>query len=634
MRIQNGRRKKRSIQPTNGRDTHDSTSGVCHSRAQQTIARRNTSRENQKSDTIEHSAINPAFTMFETGRTEHEMLKCPQLAKSGLNRCFFCQDERETTTIDRSVSDSYLHCKLLSLYHHSLTHDSPRETNTHSRHHFDGSAAVMNPVAPATDAKCELLPLIEDQETSTHCSDAYSSERQPSEDDIVLLLTTSEHHENSYGEGTHDETEPDSTRMDYLVKSLDERETIERQVAYVDLATQDSGSTEHQPLATPSCIAKTSAAVRITSSEIPQRVFDVSMFHSKAFTADLTMRLGQLANSLENRPPTSHIHSLHLLPYKVSHELMQALDLPSSTSQLLRSDTASNVLENATEDPHYHSCSTPELNTPPDTARESSMNEAEKVECDGPSLAKVRSLSDLQQLKEKCFDEQTATPQCREMHLSQSLVCINASHSDADICSDTVIKADQLEFDTVIKADQLEPDTVIKADQLESSLDREESFVQINSSATQTHASNQSQSPTNSHRSTTPSNTSSQSTTTNTRSDTTRSAAIETDRSATHPRVIVATQSQCGSSCSQCVTAREVHQQLSRVLGLMSSPLLDSGSAGEAGRAANNDSKSPSEKIVTRSSVNAAGSDGESGNRNNTVTLTCFIATWEDNNSV
>ena len=628
MHIQDRRRKKRSIQPTNGRDTHDSTSGVCHSRTQQTIARRNTSRENQKSDTIEHSAVNPAFTTFETGRTEHEMLKCPQLAESGLNRCFFCQDERGTNTIDRSVSDSYLHCKLRPLY--SLTHDSPGETNAHSRHHFKGSSAVaMNPVALATDAKCDLLPLIEDQETSTHCSDAYSSERQPSEDNIVLLLTTSEHHENSYGEGTHDETEPDSTRMEYLVKSLDERETIERQVAYVNLATQDSGSTEHPPLATPSCIAKTSAAVSITSSEIPQRVFDVSTFHSKVFAADLTMRLGQLANSLENRPPTSHIHSLHLLPYKVSQELVQALDLPSSTSQQLRSDTASNVLENATEDPHYHSSSTAELNTPPDTdtaARESSMNEAEKVECDGPSLAKVRSLSDLQQLKEKCFDEQTATPQCREMHLSQSLVCINASHSDADIYSDTVIKADQLEFDTVIEADQLE-----------SSLNREESFVQINSSATQTPASNQSQSPTNSHRSTTPSNTSSQSTTTNTRSDTTRSAAVETDRSATHPSVIVATQSACGSSCSQCVTAREVHQQLSRVLGLMSSPLLDSGSAGEAGRATNNDSKSPSEKTrstVARSSVNAAGSDGESGNRNNTVTLTCFIATWEDNNSV
>ena len=574
-----------------------------------------------RSDAIGLCKEDQSFAILESNHTDHsESQKYLQTVKVGLNRCFFCQSEREPATMDRSVSDSFLHSRLLRHLYFKPVESTPFTTETNNCMNTQpklGTCVAVTPVLASSIPKEEPQSWTSLHNTSISvqsvtCSAGLCAEKETS-DDVVFLLVTSP-------TVTGKDVQEDMDKLSCAItdSAPDSANKIERQVAYMNLPECDSGTTdEEQPLTTHS-IAKsntvsiTSSEIQaditsleihpgmVTSLEIPANGVDSGAF-SKEFVTDLTLKLSQLAaDSQGNRPPIACLHRLQL-PTKISCELTQTARHPNcsgSRKQWLTVPTLTSSAEvsKVKISPAYDSTTTlnpfdydnPDLCSELENKVANSHGQSESALVFTAEQEPLVSSSSMEkQLIEDGWNETEHTPQhCEEPSTPDGLVAVTSRASTSCCNGETFVELDQPAGCLVTNNDSF---VCIKSSTTDS-----QSLPMFTSNSTQPEENT----TINITQSTPPSNISDS------------PAAIETNPSVPSPGAVCGRLPACGTTaCSQCISAQEAQRQISRVLALVSSPLQVSGSQGD-------------EKA-----------DGERASMNKTVTLTCLIATWESDSN-
>ena len=496
--------------------------------------------------------------------------------KPTLNRCFFCQHPRPTSvSLDRCVSDSYLHCKVLQLSHFTPADRTTPTKPSAIREQEDGKISTSRITTSinidGVTAPQEPQFLLGDGAPSLQNDINFDWLKKMSNDFLPSPLYNS----------TIDEDRIEESSGDVMVSEhsdwLEEAGQIERQVAYFNLATEDSGTTGLSSPTTPTTIAK-KCGLSITSSEID------TAFDSEDFVTDLMQKLAQLADSSEDQ-------SSHLLQFR-SRPFEPIQTLP--TDKQPNSDTPDPISRG--EKPEAICCNTsPELCTSDSEQNKSEFNPASSSSS-SPRMSASLPSSD-QATKEA--HETSSTPQVHKA----------ASQSKCVVETSVAIKPDE-DYSPIAATS-----TVTGTDEPHPSTNSNESFICVNSSITTSSSSsnnnnnNQCQPPKTSPSS--PENsvvlisTNSPPPTTGSTPTNGTSTASESNQSSVKVSRMVAS----GSSCSQWRVTQEAQRQLSRVLALISPPLVGSRSQGDG------------DGEATR--------DGGEDTRSKIATLTCLIATWE-----
>ena len=485
----------------------------------------------------------------------------PLATKPTLNRCFFCQHQTDANLpLDRSVSESYLQHKVLQHYHH-LTPHTPCKTLTKTtaraeqeQFKVEASSTLVNFGAIVKE---DPLLLLEDGAVSHNSVIDINDElkKKLSKSDNMIQSSVSD------VDGTKEGNIADFLVVDLSHDSLEETGLIERQTAYFNLPAQDTATNQLLLLPTLSCNTTHNSGLSTTaaSENLAQSVED-NVLNSESFVNDLTLKLNQLMNSLQHQSSAKQLQS----PSKIHETVPPSGNGPSSNTPnhgIFHDDTMERICHITSPTPQAF------LDPTAATSDSSAHNEVLNSVCDGNSPL-TKGFSPTSSAKETSDDDESSS----ESQKQTSTTSANANGPQ------------------------------------HSSTNSDESFMSINSSTTQNNITNNQTEPlknvppTNETASfcipcNTPSKHSS-STTSSPKSTSNTNQGVRVSR-------LVAVE-ECGSNCSHCQLAtHEARSQLSRVLALLSSPLL--GSAGELSGA--REGSEDSERKITN--------------------LTCLIATWE-----
>ena len=481
----------------------------------------------------------------------------PQASKPTLNRCFFCQHQRDANLpLDRSVSDSYLQCKVLQHYHH-LTPHTPCKTLTKTTARADqefeveASSTLVNVCAMLR----EELRLMPEDGAVSHDSVVDINDELHSKSDYMIQSDV---------DGTKEGNIADSHVVDLSHDSLEETGLIERQTAYFNLPGKDT-ATNQQLL--PSCNTTNSCGLSTTaaSENLSQSVEDNAL-NSESFVNDLTLKLNQLMNSLKHQSSAKQLQP----PSKIYETVPPSGNGTSSNTPdhgIFQDDTMERICHITS--PTAQGFLDPTSATSDSSAHDKVLNSV----CDGNSPP-AKGFSPTSSAKETSDDDDESSSEPQKQTSTTSANANGPQHST----------------------------------------NSDESFMCINSSTTQNNLTNNQSEPlknlprTESSSVSTPTNSPHSTSSPKSNSNTTSGATGSNWHGVRVSRLQVAVE-ECGSNCSHCqlATHEAARSQLSRVLALLSSPLL--GSAGESCEA--REGGEDSERKIT--------------------TLTCLIATWEQN---